>query len=437
MAEVAEEAVALLQRMLRHDTVNPPGNEGPLQRELAALLSDAGFEVQVLGRTEERPNVVARLRGAGEGPVLGFLAHVDTVLADAAEWQRDPWSGDLVDGVVWGRGAQDMKSQAAAAITAAVSRARTGWRPAGGDLLLILVVDEETDAAEGAVWLCEHHPEAVRCDYLVNEGAGTLTLLGDARMYGVCVGEKGVFRFALSTHGTGGHGSTPHLADNALVHTARLIERLGTVMPSLDPTEAPLAMLRTLGFDVNGDAAATLDEVRRTHPALADVVQPLLGVTFAPTVVSGSPKINVIPARARVEVDCRVPPGLGEEAVRRRLEEVVGPPARDIDYDLEWLQRTPGNASPLDTPLMDHISTWVRREDPGALVVPVVVAGYTDSRTWRDTFPDCVAYGFFPQRAMTQAQAWPLIHGKDERIHASDVAWATRCYGDLIDTVLG
>ena len=113
---------------MRFNTVNPPGDERPAQELLAGMLRDAGFEVELLGRTEERPNLVARLRGAGDGPTLCLLSHVDTVLADPAEWQRDPWSGDVVDGELWGRGAQDMKSQTAAEVTAA----RRRWRARAG-----------------------------------------------------------------------------------------------------------------------------------------------------------------------------------------------------------------------------------------------------------------------------------------------------------------
>src|SRR5689334_7426322 len=211
--DLERETTELLQRLVRTNTVNPPGNERPAQEHLARLLSDAGFEVELLGRTDDRPNLVARLRDtgqddvagrgrdagtgssargsgrAGDGPTLCLLSHVDTVLAEPSEWQRDPWSGDVVDGVLWGRGAQDMKSQTAAEVTAAIALARSGWRPAHGALLVVAVVDEETGGGEGAMWLTEHHPEAVRCDMLLNEGAGDVFPFGDERVYGVCVAE--------------------------------------------------------------------------------------------------------------------------------------------------------------------------------------------------------------------------------------------------------
>src|SRR3954454_1741429 len=162
----------LLGRLVRCNTVNPPGDERAAQELLAVVLRDAGFEVTLVGRTEPRPNLVARLRGTADGPVLCLLSHVDTVLADPSEWTRDPWSGGLVDGEVWGRGAPDMKSQTAAEVAAAIELAESGWRPARGDLLVLVVVDEETGGGDGAIWLTENHPDVCRVDYLLNEGAG-------------------------------------------------------------------------------------------------------------------------------------------------------------------------------------------------------------------------------------------------------------------------
>src|SRR3954447_24794938 len=187
------EVIPLLQRLIRFDTVNPPGDERAANEFLAGLLQDAGFEVDLVGRTEPRPNLVARLRGTGDGPTLCLLSHVDTVLATPSEWEHDPWSGDLVDGVLWGRGALDMKSQTAAEVVAAATLARSGWR-GEGDLLVVVVVDEETGGAEGAQWICEQHPDKVRCDYLLNEGAGSVVPFNGQRVFDVCVAEKGVFR---------------------------------------------------------------------------------------------------------------------------------------------------------------------------------------------------------------------------------------------------
>src|SRR5262245_15719833 len=167
---LAGSATELLQQLIRINTVNPPGNERRLQEQLEATLSEAGFECQLLAAEPERPNLVARLRGRSDGPTLTYLGHVDTVRADPEEWSHDPWSGDLDEGEIWGRGALDMKGQVAAEVAAALELARGGWRPESGDLLLAIVADEETGGELGAEWLCAEHPDAVRSDYGVHEG---------------------------------------------------------------------------------------------------------------------------------------------------------------------------------------------------------------------------------------------------------------------------
>ena len=419
------DATALLRDLVRFDTVNPPGDERPVQELLAGLLQDAGFEVTLTGRTDPRPNLVARLRGAEPGPVLCLLSHVDTVYATASEWTHDPWSGDVADGFLWGRGALDMKSQTAAEVAAAIGLARDGWRPARGDLLVVSVVDEETGGGEGAVWLTQHHPDLVRCDFLLNEGGGAVIPFDGRRVHGVCVAEKGVFRFTVTTDGVAGHASIPRMGDNALLKLAPLIERMAARQPEHDLTEGPRALLDGLGVD--------LEELQRRDPQLALLVEPMLGVTLTPTRVSASEKINVIPSRAELQVDCRVPPGLGEDVARRRIEEVLG---RD-GYRLEFSERVIGNASPVESELMDALRGWVADEDPQAEVLPTILPGFTDSRTFRDAFPDCVAYGWFPQRHQTFYETWPLIHSADERIDVRDLEWATRCYADVTRRMLG
>src|SRR3954469_22439156 len=197
-ADLERRTTELLQRLIRFNTVNPPGNEQAAQEFLKQLLEAAGFECELLSSVPGRPNLVARLKASSDGPSLGFLGHVDTVLATPSEWTVDPWSGELKDGCVWGRGALDMKSQVAAELAAALVLCEEGWRPESGDLLLVFVADEEAGSLQGARWLCETHPDKVRCDFSVNEGGGEVFEFGGRRFYSVCVAEKGVFRFKLS-----------------------------------------------------------------------------------------------------------------------------------------------------------------------------------------------------------------------------------------------
>jgi acetylornithine deacetylase/succinyl-diaminopimelate desuccinylase-like protein len=442
----AAEATELLQKLIRFDTVNPPGNERAAQEYLSAYLTEAGFECELLGAEPQRPNLVARLRPTdptATGPTLCYLSHVDTVLANAAEWSaHGPFSGELAEGFVWGRGALDMKSQTAAEIAAAAGLARSGWRPAKGELLIVAVVDEETGGELGAQWITKEHPEKVRCDLLVNEGGGAVFEYGGPparRHYGVCCAEKGVFRFTVTTDGVAGHASMPKIGENALLKMAPVLERLAAKQPAYELTAEPEAFLAALGEDP-ADPAGAVANLGAADERLVTMFEPMLGVTFTPTKIRASEKINVIPSRAELKVDCRVPPGLGEEQVRKGIAEVLGDddsrPAHPADWRIDFTERIEGNRSPISSALMDTIAEWVTEHDPGADVVPTILPGFTDSRHFRVAFPDCVAYGFFPQKHQTLFETQPLIHAADERIDARDLAFATEFFRDLALRVL-
>lgn len=426
--DLQAEAVDVLARLIRFDTVNPPGNERACQEWLKAYLEDAGLACELLWAEDpERPNLVARLRGGTDGPVLGYLSHVDTVLADPADWRRDPWSGAVADGAVWGRGAVDMKSQTAAEAVALAHLARTGWRPARGELKLIAVVDEETGGRVGAQWLTEQRPDVARVDWLVNEGGGAVMPYGDRRLYGVCCAEKGTFRFRVRARGRAGHASVPALADNALLKLLPALERIGSGRAAYDLVDGPRTFLEAIGEDP-ADPAGAVERLRAAEPRLAAIVEPMFGATFAPTLISAGEKINVIPAHAEFAVDCRLPPGLDDAVAERRARELLG----DADgLELEFTEGIVGNGSAVDSPLMDAIRGWVGRADPAGEAVPIVMPAFTDSRWFRTAFPACVAYGFFPQRHQTQYDTWPLMHSADERLDVRDLGLATDFFADL------
>jgi acetylornithine deacetylase/succinyl-diaminopimelate desuccinylase-like protein len=277
---------------------------------------------------------------------------------------------------------------------------------------------------------------------LVNEGAGCVFEYGGVRRYGVCCAEKGVFRFTVTTEGVAWHASMPKMGVNALLKMAPLLERLGARSPAYELTAEPRAFLTALGEDPE-DPAGSVARLRAADGRLATMFEPMLGVTFAPTRIAASEKINVIPSRAVLKVDCRVPPGLGEAEVRRAIAEVLEPAdatqaaGPEEGFAIEFTERVIGNRSPMSSPLMDAISAWISERDPGAMTAPTILPGFTDSRHFRAAFPECVAYGFFPQRHQTLLETAPLIHGADERIDVRDLGFAAEFFRDLALRLLG
>jgi acetylornithine deacetylase/succinyl-diaminopimelate desuccinylase-like protein len=274
----------------------------------------------------------------------------------------------------------------------------------------------------------------VRCDLLLNEGGGLAFEYDGRRRYGVCCGEKGIFRFTLTALGTAGHASMPKTGDNALLKLGPALQRLAAAGPSFELTETASAMITSLGGDPS-DPAGALAQIASADPALPIVLEPMLGVTLTPTMAHASDKVNVIPSRAQIKVDCRVPPGLGEVAARRRIDEVLGE-ERD-SLAVEFTETVVGNQSSSETPLMEAIERWLGRVVPEAEAVPVILPGFSDSRWFREAFPECVAYGFFPHRHMTLFEAAPLVHNADERIDVRDLGFAAGFYADIARELLG
>ena len=328
-----------------------------------------------------------------------------------------------------------MKGQVAAEVAACVALGESDWRPAG-ELLLVLTADEEVGGGLGARWLCEQHPDKVRADFVVNEGGGESVELGGRRLYTLSVGEKGIFRMKLRAHGRAGHASVPRLGDNALLKLARHISALSE-QPRPEATPVGEALLEVLfGEPASGAEGfrASLERLRAEQPLIADfLVEPMLGVTLSPTIAQAGKKANVIPSEAEVLIDCRVPPGDGEEEALRALHALIG----EGDYTVEFSESVVGNSSPLDSSLADAIREWIDEADPGAGIAPIVMPGFSDSNPFRSAFPDAVVYGFCPHREIDLLHAAPLIHGADERVPASDVELSASFFYELPRRMLG
>jgi acetylornithine deacetylase/succinyl-diaminopimelate desuccinylase-like protein len=416
-----DEVTDLLRRLIRVDTTNPPGNETVAAELLRKYLEANGVACELIAKVPDRANLVARLPG-GDGPSLLLLSHTDVVLADPAEWSVPPFSGELRDDEVWGRGALDMKGQVAASAVAIASLAREGFTPSG-DLIFAAVADEEVGDGFGLRWLCEEHPDAVRCNFAVNEGGGDRLELSDGRVvYQATTAEKKTAPFRVRVHGRSGHASMPGIADNALVKAMRLVERLAEYRPEPQLGPEVEAFLRAVLGDVP-PAAEAADRTRAVSPAAANLVEALLVPTFSPTMISASQKRNVIPAACDVEIDCRLLPGQHPEHVEPMIRAVLG---SDIEYDLAWIEEPQGGTrSELDTPLWRAVESFVAEEEAQALAAPLACVGFTDSHWLREAF-GTVAYGFFPARAMPTEVANSIIHSADERVPVSDLELGVR-----------
>jgi acetylornithine deacetylase/succinyl-diaminopimelate desuccinylase-like protein len=361
---------------------------------------------------------------------LLLLSHTDTVVADAAEWTVDPWSGELRDDEIWGRGALDMKGQVAASAVALATLAREGFEPAG-DLVFTAVADEEVGEGFGLPWLCAEHPDAVRTDYALNEGAGErIELLG--RPFYLCSSaEKMSSPFRLRVHGRAGHASVPGIADNALVKAAPLIEKLAAYRPQPQLGPETSALVEAIAGRPL-EAAEALELAREVDPTAAELLEPLLSLTLSPTMISASERRNVIPHLCEVDVDCRLLPGQAQAEVEPLLREVLG----EGEYDFEWIEGRGGTRSTIESPLWDAVASFVAETEPDAALLPVSVAGFTDSHWLREAF-GTVAYGFFPMRTMDSQLAARLIHSADERIAVDDLELAVRCFRHAAVEVTG
>jgi acetylornithine deacetylase/succinyl-diaminopimelate desuccinylase-like protein len=414
-ATLRDEVVGLAQALVRLDTVN--GNESAAAELLRAYLERNGVDVELFAAEPARANLVARLRGRGDGPSLAFLSHTDTVVADASEWAHDPWCGDVLDGELWGRGALDMKGQVAASAVAIASLARERFVPAG-DVLFVAAADEEsnfTPEPVGLEWLVQAHPEAVRADFSLNEGGYGRLPLADGRVFYVAaVAEKRTTPFRLHLSGRAGHSAIPFQADSALVKAAEA----ALLLAAYEPEPALIPEIAALLEGILGERPEPADALARAQAVderLGELVQPFLGPVLAPTILQSGTSANVVPGSAELVCSCRLLPGQTSEDTRRIVASLLPP-----GYELELMQEHGGTRSPVDTPLWRSLERFVAASEPGARLLPGCTAGFTDSHWMRDAF-GTVAYGFFPLRTMPQHVAAGLMHSADERIPVADL----------------
>ena len=415
----------LLQQLIRFDTTNPPGNEADCVAFVRGVLEDAGCETQTYARDPARPNLLARVRGAGKSPPLLIQGHVDVVTTSGQDWQRPPFGGDLADGEVWGRGAIDMKGPMAMYISAFVRAAR-GELELPGDVMLVVLADEENGGDYGAKFLVEDHPELFEgVQYALGEAGGVSRTIAGKRFYPIQVAEKQICWLKGAVRGPGGHG--------AMIHRGGTMARLGRLLTDLDRKRMPIhvtpivrIMIETIAGQLSRPKRDLVLQLLR--PAVADRALPRLGEdartiegllrnTINATIVRGGEKVNVVPARIDLELDGRLLPGFTPDDLIAEAHALVGD-----DIELELVRHDPGPAEP-DYTHFDMLGGVLHELDPGAIPMPLLQGGVTDARFFSQL--GIQTYGFMPMRLAEDFPLLKLVHAADERIPVDALEFGT------------
>jgi acetylornithine deacetylase/succinyl-diaminopimelate desuccinylase-like protein len=423
------ETTELLRTLIRNACVNDgtpdSGDELRNADTLQSYLEGAGLDVQRFSSRGDRTSIVARMEGSDPtAPKLCLMGHTDVVPVSRDGWSRDPFSGDVIDGEIWGRGAIDMLNITASMAVAFKELARTGFQPKG-DLIYFGVADEEAGGVWGARWMVDHHWDAIACDYVLTEMGGWSHSGG--KRVGISVGEKGVAWRRLRVKGTPGHGSMPYGADNAVLKAAEVVKRLGEYRPAakLDEMWAARVMATSLPTDVK---AGLLDPARLEAtlamlpvPA-AKLLHACTHTTFSPNVVHGGVKTNVIPDSVEIDVDIRTLPGDDSDRVMGHLREALGDLADQVE--MSPIFNDNASISPMNNEMWSILQRRTQVVYPEAELLPELIVGGTDSRFFREK--GTVAYGtglFAPGVSFEQFAS--RFHGHDERIDIESLGMST------------
>jgi len=427
---VTEEATRLLAEFIRIDTSNPPGRERAACDWLAGLLRNEGIDDIAFydasdGREHgaDRMNMTATSYGDGTKAPLILLSHTDVVPVERQYWDFEPFSGAVVDGVIYGRGALDMKSMGIMELMAMFLIKRHGL-PHSRDIVYMALADEEAGGTWGIEWMERHHPELLDAEYVINEGGwGTAEVFGVRRpAFNCSVSEKGPLWLKLTAEGRPGHGSVPH-PDNALERLVRALYRVQewarpvTVVPELREYFDRLYRHRVLAAEPSQEAMEQL--AGSNLPARA-----ILTNTVSTTTARSGMKHNVIPGIAEATLDCRLLPGQDPDEFTQQVRDVVADPK--VRVEPVFVSSTP--ASPIQTELFGIIEDAVHDHMEEALVLPSVSAGFTDSRVFRQH--GITSYGFIPY-LLEQDEAM-TVHGHNERITVENLRLGTQI---LFETV--
>ncbi|GAA1921407.1 M20/M25/M40 family metallo-hydrolase [Streptantibioticus ferralitis] len=427
-----DEVVRFTSDLIRIDTTNRGGGdctERPAAEYVAEKLADAGIEPRVLESAPGRTNVVARIEGTDPGAeALLVHGHLDVVPAEPADWTVHPFSGEVLDDVVWGRGAIDMKNTDAMVLATVRAWARQGRRPRR-DIVLAFTADEEDSAAYGADYLTRQHADLFDgCTEGIGEcGAFTFHGAGDLRIYPVAAGERGTAWIKLTANGTAGHGSKAN-PNNAVSTLSAAVARIGDhqwplrLTPTVRAALVELAALHGLDTDLDttspGDLAHHVEELLSELGPAAGLVESTLRNSANPTMMSAGYKVNVIPGSATAYVDGRTVPG-GEEEFTHTLDRLTGDAV-----EWEFYHRQVPLEAPVDSPTFAAMREALLHFDPGAYVVPYCMTGGTDAKQFSRL--GITGYGFSPLKLPPGFDYGALFHGVDERVPVEALRFGVR-----------
>ena len=445
-AAVEREATELLRTLIRNGCVNTgeatSGHEDRSVDALDAYFAGAGLSCERYTSAPGRTSLITRIEGRDpRAPTLLLMGHTDVVPVNPSGWRRDPFAAELVDGIVWGRGAIDMLNLTSTMAVATRRLATSGWRPRG-TLIYLAVADEEAGGGLGAGHLVQHHADAVKCDYVITESGGVPIPTKSGHTLKVTVGEKGGNWRRLVVRGTPGHGSRPFKTDNALVTAAKVVQRLAEYRPKARILDAWRGYVEALQLEPGLTEALT--DPDRVYDAVCDLDNLALAreahacthTTFSPNIAHGGTKVNVIPDRVDLDVDIRSLPGIEQHEVEAMIREALGDLAARVTIETPPDRTRGGSVSPTDTPLMAAIARVATRMMPDSRVVPAITTGGTDAKFFR--WKGIPAYGFGLHSLRIPYTEYPVMfHGNDERVDTESLELSALMWEALCRELLG
>ena len=427
------DVVELLADLIRFDTTNPPGNESACIAYVQRLVEEAGVETRIVAKDDARPNLVARVPGAGEAPPLLLYGHVDVVTTAGQQWAHPPFGGELVDGWVWGRGALDMKGGVAMLVDAFLRAARGELKPRG-DVILAVLSDEENGGDFGARFLAEEHADLFDgVKHALGEFGGARMPVGGRSFYPIQVAEKQICWLKGTVHGPGGHAAIG-VRGSAMGKVGRILARLDSGRLPVHVTPVVRAQIEAMADAMPRPQSLLLRSL--LDPRLAEIalraplpeLRPLdraLRNTVSATIVHGGSKINVVPSEVELELDARSLPGFGPTDVIREIHSLVGP-----ELELEVVRHDPYPAHS-DLSQLDTLSAILRELDPDAVPVPMLQVGVTDGRFFASI--GIQTYGFLPLKLPDGFDFLKVIHAADERVPADAVRFGAEAVGRVLE----